>query len=234
MCRDREIQIKREHIDNMQQAICRMNAQLNNYGPIDLDEDDIVEVVEVMMDALNDHDEVQVEHEQQQPQQIATTSSSVVSLQCGSSESHLESVLEPRTIETEQNQPQEATPALCTGPNGTDLAVEPTKPRQEFTGKTLSTKERKEPEVERQIIAPIANQQQMAELPDQYHQQQNFPTQNANIPPSHKSLREDSNPVPVQSASACDAHVHDASETDFAFSFHHPFVVNVRPFAILS
>lgn len=49
------MQIKRENIEHMQRSITLVNEQLNKFGPHILDEDEVVEIIDIMMDADDDY-----------------------------------------------------------------------------------------------------------------------------------------------------------------------------------
>lgn len=54
ICRDREIEIKRENMQTMQRALTLVNTQLNKHGPHVLYEDEIMEIVEVLLEVDNE------------------------------------------------------------------------------------------------------------------------------------------------------------------------------------
>lgn len=55
-CRDREIAVKKERMDMMHQTIVNLNKHLEKHGLVDLTEDEIVEVIDILIDAQGERD----------------------------------------------------------------------------------------------------------------------------------------------------------------------------------
>lgn len=55
-CRDREIAVKKERMDMMHQTIVNLNKHLEKHGPVDLTEDEIIEVIDILIDAEGERD----------------------------------------------------------------------------------------------------------------------------------------------------------------------------------
>lgn len=230
LCRDREIQIKREYMDDMRRAISHMNEELNKYGPQNLDEDDVVVIIDELMDVANDIDEQQQEilDDGEYPESATaeiTPASTVTTIE---SEQHLQSEKEHSSslpVEQELEQFTNSAPVAAMG-----------------------NQSQQEPRITRppQIQSTEPNQVSMPEMAPrqelnagQQRQQENpcgssDACSSSNI--REKSTQSIDPKAPVRSVgNLFEPHVHDASETDFQFSLNHPFVLNVSiPYLPLS